>query len=113
MSDFYRDLHNRLELYDKVKFINGLGKTDYKYDVVKVVFGNLVPANLKGTTSTTQAETEYGEVTHRLRVRKKSITNINKAMYFIYQGMQYKILFWQPDFKNDQFLEIMLQVKIE
>lgn len=31
----------------------------------------------------------------------------------MYQNIRYDVLYWQPDFKNDEFWEIMLKVRIE
>lgn len=107
------DLRNKLELYQKIKFKNELGEDDYDYKKTKNVFGNIIPANLTGSERTGQANTLYSEVTHRLKVRKKSITVIEKDMYFMYQNIRYDVLYWQPDFKNDEFWEIMLKVRIE
>ncbi|MBV4417467.1 head-tail adaptor protein [Clostridium tyrobutyricum] len=61
----------------------------------------------------TQAGTEYANVTHRLRCRKQSIKNLSTDMYFIDKdNLRYDIEYFQPNYKDDDFWEIMLQVQL-
>lgn len=107
-------LRNKLDLYGKVESEDELGATKQVYQKIKTVFGNIIPANLSGSVSNGQANTLYANVTHRLKVRKLSIKNLTVDMYFKDKdGLRYDIEYFQPDYKNDDFWEIMLKIKYE
>jgi SPP1 family predicted phage head-tail adaptor len=106
------DLRNKIEVYEKIEIENELGEKDHEYQFVKSIFAQIIPANLTGSSKEGQANTEYAETTHKIKCRKLSL-NPTIDMYFKYDGLRYDILYFQPDFKNKDFWEIMVVVKYE
>lgn len=105
-------LRNKLDLYGVTGTRQKLGVSTPTYGLIKPIFCEIIPANLSGSIQSTQAGTEYANVTHRLRCRKQSIKDLSIDMYFMDKdNLRYDIEYFQPDYKNDDFWEIMLKVK--
>ena len=104
-------LRNKLDVYEKTQVENELGEIDTEYAKTKSIFGNIVPDKFSGKNGT-ETVIEYAETTHRIFCRKKSLIP-TVDMYFIYDGLRYDILYFQPDFKNGDYWEIMAKVKYE
>lgn len=103
---------NKVELWDNVESENELLEKDSKERWIKNMNVNILPLNLSGSTSTTEAGTIPAETTHRVKCRKKSL-NPKRTMFFIYQGVRYYFLYFQPNFKTNDEWEIMCKAKME
>lgn len=107
------NLKNKVEVWNKVKIKNKLGEDDYEYQKIKdPLWCNIIPQNISGSTTATQEGNKESYVNQRIRCRKKSLTP-TKTMYFIYKGLRYDVDFFQPDYKNDDFWEIMCKIRME
>lgn len=107
-------LHTKLDLYQKTGTRTKLGGTEKVYQKVKRINVEMIPQSLTGSDANTVAGTEVQKVTHRIRCRKKSIKNLTSDTYFVdLDNVRYNILYFQRDYKNNDFWEIMLQVKTE
>lgn len=114
MNNFTSKLKNKVDLYGKVEGENELGETEYVFGKIKPMFVNIIPANLTGSTTKSQADTEYAEVTHKIKCRKLSIKKLEIDMYFIDKdGLRYDIKYFQPDYTNSEFWEILCKIKYE
>lgn len=109
--NFTNRLKHRLDLYAKTKIKNRLNEQEYSYSFVKTVFGEVL-INSR-TTEDGELNTEYAKITHKIRVRTKSITNLDNTMYFIFKGQRYNVLYFVPDYKNNEFIEIFTELIIE
>lgn len=106
-------LMNRLDVYAKVEIEDKLKNTKKVYQKAKTLRCNIIPAGLSGSVKSTVANTQYAETTHRMRCRKLSLKP-TPDMYFIDKdGLRYDIQYFQPDYKNNDFWEIMLKIKME
>lgn len=113
MNNLSSNLKNKVELWDRVAIKNELNEDDLQDTEIKTMFIDIMPIKLLGNNTTTTVGTIPAETTHRAKCRKKSITNINNNMFFIYQDKRYDFLYSQPDFEWDEYWEIMLKVKTE
>lgn len=109
--DMTNKLKHRLDLYSKAKVKNELGAIEYVYVKFKVVYAEILIQSK--TTEDGQLNTEYAKMTHKIRVRSKSITNLDNTMYFIYKNQRYNILYFVPDYKTNEFAEIYTELVIE
>ncbi|WP_333860797.1 head-tail adaptor protein [Clostridium sp.] len=108
------DLRNKLDLYGKTESENELREIEYTYNKIKSVFCQVIPTSVTGSISKGQNDTEYAEVTHKIRCRKLSIKNLSIDMYFMdNDGLRYDIEYFQKDYKNNEFWEILCKVKYE
>jgi hypothetical protein len=114
MNNLTSKLKDKVDLYGKVEDKNELGETEYKFGKIKPMFVNIIPSNLTGNTTTGQASTEYAEVTHRIKCRKLSIKNLEIDMFFVDKdGLRYDVKYFQPDYTNSEFWEILCKIKYE
>ena len=103
-------LNNKAELFGLVDIINELGENDTIEGKIKDVYCNIIP---QSATKTNTPVTEGYSYSHKFTVRSKSIENPKLNMFFILKGQKYKIKYWQQDFKNNEFLEIFTELKME
>lgn len=107
------EYHNRTELWDSIPCKNKLNENDTKEEKIKDPFWcNIIPQNLKGDISTTEAGTVLAETTHKIKCRKKSI-NPKRTMFIIYQGLRYDFQYFQPNFKTNDEWEVMAKVRLK
>ena len=111
MSILAERLTNRIDVYGKVKYINELDETDYKFDKIKSVWSEIVATG--GTLKTGQGDTIYANVTHKITVRNKAIPNLANDMYFMYQGLRFDIEFFEPNYRYKDCIEIMTTLVIQ
>lgn len=113
MSVISSNLRNKVDLFGGVPYVNELGESGLKPQKIKSLFVWFLPANLTGTTLTQPTGTEYSIAQQRVKCRKRSIPGLKKGMYFIYQGIRYDIEYFQPDFKEDEYWDILVKAKFE
>lgn len=107
------DLRNPVEVWDKIKVKNKLNEWEYQYQKIKYpLWCNIIPQNLTGGTSITQEGNTPSYVTQKIKCRKLSLTP-TKTMYFVYDGVRYDVEYFQPDYKNKDFWEIMCKIRME
>lgn len=107
-------LNCRAELWGMVKFQNELREWDIKEGKIKDIYCNILPANPSSQSqkwSTTIVEVL--EHSHKFTVRSKSIIDIKRDMFFIFKGLKYEVNSWNPDFKNNEFIEIFTNLVLE
>ena len=107
-------LTNRLDVYTKTKVEDEeTGTTKNVYAKTKTLRCNIIPAGLSGSVKNTVANTQYSETTHRMRCRKLSLKPTSDMYFIDKDGLRYDIQYFQPDYKNNDFWEIMLKIKME
>jgi hypothetical protein len=113
MSVLSSNLKNKVDVYGKMPFTNELGENDFKDTYIKSLFVWILPATLTGTTATQPTGTEYSMVQQRVKCRKRSIPDLSKDIYFVYEGIRYDVQYFQPDFKEDEYWDILCKAKFE
>lgn len=111
MSILADRLRNRIAVWDKVEIENELHEDDFEWQEVKKIWSEIIPVN--GVEKTTQANALYANVTHKITIRTKSITGLNKDMYFVYDGQRFDIQYFQPHYKYRDCMEIYCNWRIE
>ncbi|MBN3398150.1 phage head completion protein [Clostridium botulinum] len=104
-------LNQRAELWGMIEFKNELEETDIKEDRIKdLVYCNILPQSVVKTSTPVSEGYEY---THRFKVRLKSIENPKLDMFFIFKEQKFFFKYWEPDYKNNEFLYIFCELKLE
>lgn len=108
------ELRNKIDVYEHVKTLNSLGESDYDYEKTKSIWSKIYP-EFKGNVQSNQADKSinYAETTHIIKCRKLSIKEPSIDMYFKYQNLKYEVLFFQPDFQNNEFWQFKCKVVYE
>lgn len=111
MDNLSKRLNCKIDVYGKVPFENKLGEKDYKDGYIKFVFAEILPTG--GTVKTTEGDSIYAEVSHKITVRNNSIPGLIENMYFMYKGQRFDIKFMQPNYKYKNSIEIMCNLVVQ
>lgn len=111
MSRMTSKLKNRVEVHTKQKVKNELGKWEYKYALYKTIYAQIIP--MRSILKQGQADTEYVESTHKFKIRKKSLPELDNTYRFKYQGQIYEVMYFDPDFQHNEFYEVYTRLVIE
>lgn len=111
MSRLTSKLRNRVEVHTKQKVKNELGEWEYKYALYKVIYAQIIP--MRSILKQGQADTEYVESTHKLKIRIKSLPELDNTHRFKYQEQTYEVLYFDSDFQSNEFYEIYTRLVIE
>lgn len=111
MSRMTSKLRNRIEVLTKQRVKNELGEWEYKYAPLKTIYGQII--SQRSSLKDGQAETEYVESTHKIKIRIKSLPDLDNTYRFRYKGQIYEVRYFDPDYKNNEFYEIHTRMVIE
>lgn len=101
-------LRNKLTLYAKQPSFNELGEDTFKYVPVGTMYGEIITwggSNAQKVGNTTQSSTS-----HRLTIRSKSVRELSNDMYFVYKDQRYDIEYFNPNYKYDDSVEILIKL---
>jgi hypothetical protein fulcA4_04389 len=104
MRDRSTKLRHEVSVYKMIEMENELAEKDRMEEFVKNAYCEIVSQGNKETK--TPAGTEYNEQTYRLTFRKQSISEIKKDWYFMHRNNKYKVIYWNEDFTNREFIEV-------
>jgi SPP1 family predicted phage head-tail adaptor len=104
-------LNCRIDVYGKVKVINNLNENEYKYDILKSVWADVIPQN--GNLQSSEVNVRYANVSHKITVRKNAIPNISNDMYFVFQGQRYDIEYFNPNYKYNDRIDVFCNLVVE
>lgn len=102
------ELRNLIEIYENGAGRNILGEDDDEPVLVTTRKAKIVP--VKGKSETLPGNSEDLEITHKITIR--SGLTITKDMFFMYAGQKYKIEYWQPNYKNERYMEIFAKMEV-
>lgn len=100
-------LKNRIEIWTP-------GEIEGEYGIepdpkkVKTIWANIVPQS--GSLINGEANTEYNNTKFKIKVRK---TDLKSSYYIMFQGRRYDIDYILPDYKNNNFIEILATLRTE
>ncbi|MCF0163232.1 MAG: head-tail adaptor protein [Fusobacterium necrophorum] len=104
MNDITSRLRHLVEVWHLKNFKNELGENDKEPRLLKKAYCEIVPQN--SSVKVGQAETESNEHQFKFTFRRKSIPNVQKDWFFLYEGLKYEVIYFNQDFKDNQFIEV-------
>lgn len=104
MNDITKRLRHLVKVYSMQDTINELGENEKAPTFFKNAYCEIIPQN--SSVKLGQANTESNEHSFKFIFRIKSIANIQKDWFFIYENLKYEILYFNRDFKDNQFIEV-------
>jgi hypothetical protein len=104
-------LNNRAELWGMISSENELGEMDITEGKIKDIYCNILPSS--ATQKWNSEIVQVVEHSHKFIVRSKSITDIKVNMFFKFKGLKYEFISWNPDFKNNEYIEVFTKLVIE
>ena len=103
-------LRNKIEVYGLVTRVNSLGADSRRPEMIKKVWANIIPTS--GQNREEQGNVSEIQVSHKLTVRAKALKDISPDYYFMYKGQKYKILYWYPNYKDNNYMEIFCRLEV-
>lgn len=104
-------LNKRCKLGGKIPFTNELGEQDIKDGIIKeLVYCSILPQSaIKSNTPVTEGY----NFTHKFKIRRKSISEPKLDMFFLFKNQKFYFKYWDSDYKNNEFLDIFTELKLE
>ena len=88
--------------------INELGENDKKPKLFKKAHCEIVPLN--SSVKNGESGTEENQHQFKFTFRVKSVPGIKKDWFFIDEGLKYEVIYFNRDFKNNQFIEVFCKI---
>ena len=104
------DLRHRLTVYNSHEIELDTGETSSQYLPDKQIWGSLNVSSSK--VENLSGDMERQNITHKLVIRPNAC-NLKTDTYFMYKNQKYKLLSWQPHYKQRDRIEIMLEMVVE
>lgn len=104
MNDITKRLRHLVEVYEMATTTNSLGENDSTPNLLKKAYCEILPLN--SSVKTGQANTENNQHQFKLTFRIKSLKGLKKDWFFIFEGLKYEVIYFNRDFKDNQFIEV-------
>lgn len=110
MNDITKRLRHLVEVYQMKVLVNDLGENDTAPELLKRAYCEILPLN--STVKNGEANTENNQHQFKFTFRRKSIQGIKKDWFFLFEGLKYEVIYFNRDFKDNQFIEVFC-IRIE
>lgn len=104
------ELRNKIDVYGMRTYTDTLGSQGRKPGKIKSLWANIVPTSGQNREEKGNVSEIY--VSHRVTVRRKSLSEIAPDYYLVYKGQKYEILYWYPNYKNNNYMEIFCRLEV-
>ena len=104
MNDITKRLRHLVEVYQMKVLVNDVGENDTVPELLKRAYCEILPLN--STVKNGEANTENNQHQFKFTFRRKSIQGIKKDWFFLFEGLKYEVIYFNRDFKDNQFIEV-------
>ena len=104
MNDITKRLRHLVEVYQMKVLVNDLGENDTVPELLKRAYCEILPLN--SSIKNGEANTENNQHQFKFTFRRKSIQGIKKDWFFLFEGLKYEVIYFNRDFKDNQFIEV-------
>lgn len=104
MINITKRLRHLVEVYQMKVLVNDLGENDTTPELLKRAYCEILPLN--STVKNGEANTENNQHQFKFTFRRKSIQGIKKDWFFLFEGLKYEVIYFNRDFKDNQFIEV-------
>lgn len=104
MINITKRLRHLVEVYQMKVLVNDLGENDTAPELLKRAYCEILPLN--STVKNGEANTENNQHQFKFTFRRKSIQGIKKDWFFLFEGLKYEVIYFNRDFKDNQFIEV-------
>ena len=111
MINITKKLRHLVEVYGMSTTTNSLGENDTTPELLKRAYCEILPLN--SSVKNGEAGTEENQHQFKFIFRLKSVPGIKKDWFFIYEGLKYEVIYFNRDFKDNQFIEVFCVRKEE
>ena len=103
-------LRNKIDIYGMVTSVSAFGSDSRKPEKIKRVWANIVPTSGQNREEKGNVSEIY--VSHKITVRAKALKDISPEYYIMYKGQKYEILYWYPNYKDSNYMEIFCRLEV-
>lgn len=104
MINITKKLRHLVEVYQMKVLVNDLGENDTTPELLKRAYCEILPLN--SSVKNGEANTENNQHQFKFTFRRKSIRGIKKDWFFLFEGLKYEVIYFNRDFKDNQFIEV-------
>jgi len=104
MINITKKLRHLVEVYQMKVLVNDLGENDTTPELLKRAYCEILPLN--SSVKNGEANTENNQHQFKFTFRRKSIQGIKKDWFFLFEGLKYEVVYFNRDFKDNQFIEV-------
>ena len=104
MINITKKLRHLVEVYQMKILVNDLGENDTTPELLKRAYCEILPLN--SSVKNGEANTENNQHQFKFTFRRKSIQGIKKDWFFLFEGLKYEVIYFNRDFKDNQFIEV-------
>ena len=104
MINITKRLRHLVEVYQMKVLVNDLGENDTTPELLKRAYCEILPLN--SSVKNGEANTENNQHQFKFTFRRKSIQGIKKDWFFLFEGLKYEVIYFNRDFKDNQFIEV-------
>jgi hypothetical protein len=104
MNDITKRLRHLVEVYQMKVLVNDLGENDTIPELLKRAYCEILPLN--SIVKNGEANTKNNQHQFKFTFRRKSIQGIKKDWFFLFEGLKYEVIYFNRDFKDNQFIEV-------
>jgi len=104
MINITKKLRHLVEVYQMKVLVNDLGENDTAPELLKRAYCEILPLN--SSVKNGEANTENNQHQFKFTFRRKSIQGIKKDWFFLFEDLKYEVIYFNRDFKDNQFIEV-------
>ncbi len=104
------ELRNKIDVYALVEEKNSLGAMSKKPKKIKRIWAKIVPTS--GYSKEEKGNVTEIEVSHKITVRANALKGLTAEYYIVYQGQKYEILYWYPNYKENNYMELFCRLEV-
>lgn len=104
MINITKRLRHLVEVYQMKVLVNDLGENDTAPELLKRAYCEILPLN--SSVKNGEANTENNQHQFKFTFRRKSVQGIKKDWFFLFEGLKYEVIYFNRDFKDNQFIEV-------
>lgn len=104
MINITKRLRHLVEVYQMKVLVNDLGENDTTPELLKRAYCEILPLN--SSVKNGEANTENNQHQFKFTFRRKSVQGIKKDWFFLFEGLKYEVIYFNRDFKDNQFIEV-------
>lgn len=104
MLNITKKLRHLVEVYQMKVLVNDLGENDTAPELLKRAYCEILPLN--SSVKNGEANTENNQHQFKFTFRRKSVQGIKKDWFFLFEGLKYEVIYFNRDFKDNQFIEV-------
>ena len=97
-------LNRKIELYNYTNITNLVGELSYSYTLFKSIYAQVLPISNK--INDLNLESEKIDSQYKFVIRKKSFNGITVNTRIRFEDKEFKIDYWNIDYKNNEYIEI-------